>query len=113
MSMIITGGTEGNIEYSCMYDAHNIVPDTTKENLYGFEGIAHLLDDNGEILDDASAILWFNNEMNLVKGEIKKCCENCDYVGRSGGGFFAECLYCGFQVNDETTYCCENFKSKF
>lgn len=110
MSMIITGGKTNDIDYSCMYDAHNVEPTiiNEKEGLYGFEGLAHL-DDNPE--NTLSAILWFDENMNFVKGEVKKCCENCNYVGRSGGGFFAECLYRGFQVNDETTYCCENFKS--
>lgn len=40
----------------------------------------------------------------------KHCCANCRYVGRSGGGFFAECEFRGFQVNDEYEKCCDDYR---
>ena len=42
--------------------------------------------------------------------ENKKCCENCSYCGRSGGGFFAECIRFGFQINDETKEVCDDYE---
>ena len=109
MSMIITGGQTDGVNYSCMLDAYNKTPDfiDVKTGLYGFEGIAHLSDDPD---DTASAVLWFDDNMEFVEGKLCKCCANCDYVGRSSGGFFAECLYFGYQVNDEHEHWCEEFK---
>lgn len=107
--MIIKGGETNDISYSCMYDAHNIIPDVTneKDNLYGFYGFAHF---NDNLDDTAPAVLLFDKDLNFVKGELYKCCANCTYVGRSGGGFFAECLCFGYQIDDEYDDCCEEFK---
>lgn len=49
-----------------------------------------------------------------MKNDEKRAntCSTCHYCGRSGGGFFAECLYRGFQINDEFNYICENYKTE-
>ena len=107
---IINGGITNGVEYSCMYNANDIAPDiirteTSGKKLYGFFGIANSL-------NDAPAIVWLDENLNFVKGEIRKCCTNCYYVGRSGGGFFAECLYFGYQIDNEYNHDCGKFKSK-
>lgn len=45
-----------------------------------------------------------------MKSNTKKCCKNCYYAGRSGGGFFYECLNHGFQINNEEEECCEEYE---
>lgn len=92
-----------------MYDANNAIPDFMKtENqrlLYGFEGVA-------TSLNDRPAIIWLDENLEFVKGEVRKCCANCEYVGRSAGAFFSECLCQGFQINDDISHSCDNFKLK-
>lgn len=101
---VITGGTTNGVEYGCMYDANNIEPDMTRKETgkvqYGFFGLANSL-------NDAPAIVWLNEKMEFVEGELIHCCANCQHVGRSGGGFFAECLQYGFQINDEIENVCD------
>lgn len=64
---VITGGKTNGIEFSCMYDANNIQADSVKQkdgkNLYGFYGIA--CNQN-----DAESMLWFDENMIFVEGEI-------------------------------------------
>lgn len=55
---------------------------------------------------------------NLVDGHedhagesCNRCCATCRYIGLSGGGFFAECMAHGFQIDDEHTEYCEDYES--
>lgn len=67
----IIGGTHNNINYSTMLEYSdgvlNEVPyeikDKGEKKLYAFKGIA-------DSQNDASAILWFDENMKFVKGEI-------------------------------------------
>lgn len=103
--MIIKGGETNGIHFSCIYDAKDGRSDHVKDkdgiNLLGVYGIA-------TNLGDAPSILWFDDNMNFVEGELLHNCINCTYCGHSGGGFFRECLFRGFQINDATTEWCEN-----
>ena len=108
--MVIKSGEWNYIHFSCMYDPHGNIADYEKEvdgeTLYGVEGIA-------DSLNDAASILWFDKDMNFVEAEIMKKCVNCEDCGKSGGGFFAECLNRGFQINNEYEECCDEFKMNF
>ena len=107
MHRIIEDGIN-NITFCCEYDI-NSDADLTK-------------DVNGVVLcgrygkattkDDAYSIIWFDDKGEYVYGEIVSCCANCEFVGRSGGGFFAECEYRGFTVNNEFEHCCKHYKTK-
>lgn len=105
----ITGGVTNGVEYSCMYDPNSINFECEKEvngkKLYGMYGIA-------VELNDTQSIVWFDENMNFVEGEVLKKCVNCTHCGRSGGGFFAECLCFGFQINDEYEHSCDEFACK-
>ena len=66
--MIITGGTYGNRDYSCMYDQINIQPNRYEQDLIGLTGIR-----NGDLNIAVQAMLWFkldNGKLNFVKGEL-------------------------------------------
>lgn len=48
----------------------------------------------------------------IIYESCPKKCVNCTHCGRSGGGFFAECLCFGFQINDEYEHSCDEFACK-
>ena len=43
---------------------------------------------------------------------MKRCCKNCYYAGRSGGGFFYECMCHGFQINNEEEESCDEYRKE-
>lgn len=101
---IITGGTTDNIEFNCMYDAALISPqDMEKDGLFGFYGIA-------STLNDAPSILWFDKNMEFVKGELLHKCVNCEHCGKNSTGFFDECLNFGFHIDDTFEHSCEEIE---
>ena len=98
--MIVKGGNYNNIDFSCMFDACDCGYDFVKTEkgvkLYGIYGIA-------VSLNDAPAILWFDEQQNFVKGELEKQPEKKVYV--------VNCLdkECKFREKTENGYYCKSF----